>query len=92
MTTLENNFESLKSDLTYAWETKLFRIEDNILEDNPMNRMMEAANYINCIDPENMVFLKALFSKTNDSWATMNRLAKDVRKMSWDSFVKKHLA
>ena len=31
MTTLENNFESLKSDLTYAWETKLFRIEIEII-------------------------------------------------------------
>ena len=90
MKTLIENYNALRTDLVSCWDTKFDRIDLGLLEDTPMNRMLEAANYVDCIDMENKCMLDLLFKKTKLGMTTRMSLCKDVRSLDFNQFSKKH--
>ena len=61
----KKDIESLTSDLKYAWTTRndIFNENDEIVkEKQAFKRLLNASNYINSIDPENMDILRKINS------------------------------
>lgn len=76
-------FEALKNDLLTAWETRNDVIDPEtkeiVKESKHYKILLNASDYINAIDPENMRFLKILLNaaERNHSLCSM---AANVRK------------
>lgn len=80
-TTQLSEFKALKADLNCAWESRNYIVvNDEIVEDtNTMNCLMNARSYIDAVDPESMIMLKALFSVYGKGSDSLNSFARKVR-------------
>lgn len=79
--TYEMALQSLKNDLTYAWETRNQVVNDYTMEfeeeTNTFKRMENSQDFFYSIDPENMAMLKAIKKSASKSYSTLG-LAMDI--------------
>lgn len=72
---------TLKNDLSFAWENRNKIVNDETMElveeTNTFNRMENSQNFFYSIDPENMATLKALKKSVSKKYSMLG-LAMDV--------------
>ena len=69
---LSADFEALKGDLTYSWDTRNNVINDDMSqgeESEPYKRLLNSSNFVYSIDPGSMTLLKLIMKYSNKNWS-----------------------
>ena len=79
--TYEMALQSLRNDLTYAWEYRNQVVNNETMEfeeeTNTFKRLENSQDFFYSIDPENMAMLKAIKKSASKSYSTLG-LAMDI--------------